>query len=86
MSWMFEKKGLLVKRDVISEDALMELVLEAGADDVVAEDDVWEVTCEPASFFAAVKIKLEEKVAVEMAEIQMLPKSRCSSAAKRRNK
>ena len=82
VGWMFEKKGLLViRRDQINEDDLMELALEAGADDVVGEDDVWEVTCR-ASEFLRVKEALEAKMPLELAEIQMLPQTRVEVSGK----
>lgn len=50
-SWMFDRKGVVVlAKAKIGEDALMELALEAGAEDVRDEDEVWVVTCDLASF------------------------------------
>jgi YebC/PmpR family DNA-binding regulatory protein len=44
VAWMFDKKGqLLVPLSATDEDTLMELVLEAGADDLRQEDDQFEV-------------------------------------------
>ena len=52
VSYMFEKKGVFVfeKEDGPTEDELMEAALEAGADDVVSEDDVFTVYCDPNAF------------------------------------
>jgi transcriptional/translational regulatory protein YebC/TACO1 len=73
---MFDKKGLFaVKQDAISEDELMELALDAGADDISNEDDVWEITC-PTKEFHQVRTALESRVTLEMAEVQYLPKTR----------
>ena len=48
-AWMFERKGLfLVPADKIDEDKLMEIALEAGADDVKRVDDKFEITCDPS--------------------------------------
>ena len=45
---MFDRKGLLsIPADQIEEEALMDLALEAGADDVRREGDNFEVTCDP---------------------------------------
>lgn len=50
-SWMFDRKGVVVlAKDKIGEDALMELAIEAGAEDVRDEDEVWVVISDPASF------------------------------------
>ncbi|HEU4345930.1 MAG TPA: YebC/PmpR family DNA-binding transcriptional regulator [Candidatus Binatia bacterium] len=76
VAWMFEKKGLItVEKSQIEEDRLMGLVLEAGAEDVREEADLFEVLTQPDDF-DGVKEKLEkEKVAVASAQIAMLPKN-----------
>jgi YebC/PmpR family DNA-binding regulatory protein len=52
VSYMFEKKGVFIfdKEREIDEDELMEAMLEAGADDMISEDDVFTVYCDPAVF------------------------------------
>lgn len=76
VGWMFKKKGLIVvPLKEITEDALMEVALESGADDVANAGDVWEVTCDPTAFIA-VKEAVEKKAPLELAEIQMLPSTR----------
>ncbi len=73
VGWMFTKKGLIViKKEGVSEEALMDASLEAGAEDVSDEEDVWEVTCEPAAFLD-VKKCLEEKFQIDESEVQLLP-------------
>jgi YebC/PmpR family DNA-binding regulatory protein len=75
VGWMFDKKGILsVAKSAAGEDQLMEYALEAGADDVIDSDDVWEVSCDPRSFHD-VRSRLEKKVKCDAAEIQMVPKS-----------
>ncbi|MGE5342452.1 MAG: YebC/PmpR family DNA-binding transcriptional regulator [Candidatus Omnitrophota bacterium] len=45
VSWMFTRKGMIiVPKDAISEDELMELVLEKGAEDIKTEDDTYEIS------------------------------------------
>ena len=47
----FERKGtILVAREGQDEDALMEVVLNAGADDMASDDDGFEITCSPAAY------------------------------------
>jgi len=76
VSWMFEKKGLfVVDKKECDEDKLMEIILEAGADDLSTDDDVFEVVCAPESF-NDVKIALEkENIPTLSAEITMNPKN-----------
>jgi len=75
-AWMFTKKGFLsIEKDKISEEELMNIVLEAGADDIKSDGSSYEVTCDP-SVFEAVKAAVEaQKIVPETAEITMLPNS-----------
>lgn len=52
VSYMFERKGVIIieKTDEISEDALMETALEAGADDMLTYDDSFEILTSPDTF------------------------------------
>jgi len=76
VSWMFDKKGLIVfEKDKVDEEKLMDLALEAGAQDVRETDKEYEVIAEPADF-ERVKKRLEEaKLAPTYAEIGMVPQS-----------
>ena len=76
VSWMFDKKGLIaIEKTQLAEDRLMDIVLEAGAEDVRDEDEIFEVITAPESF-AAVKERLDqEKIAVSSAQVTLLPKS-----------
>ena len=76
VNWMFSKKGLItVSTEAIGEDALMEIALSAGADDMETADEVYEITCDPSSY-QELKEALEEKeIPTEVAEISMVPQS-----------
>jgi YebC/PmpR family DNA-binding regulatory protein len=51
VAWMFDRKGLLViPASQTNEDALMELALEAGADDVRRVGECFEITCHPDAY------------------------------------
>ena len=75
VAWMFDRKGaVMIARENLDEDTLMELALDAGADDVKTVDEYYEVVCEP-EVFSAVRQALEDaEVAVESAEITRIPK------------
>jgi len=84
VAFQFSKKGYLaVEKKAATEDALMELALDAGAEDFSAEDaDVFEITTDPASF-EAIKARLEEKgIAVQTAELQMVSANQVAVAEK----
>jgi len=77
VAFQFSKKGYIaVEKSAAGEDALMELALEAGAEDFQADDaDLFEITTDLAAF-EAIKAKIEAKgIAVQTAEIQMMPQS-----------
>lgn len=76
VAWMFESKGMfLVPGDVIEEDKLMELALEAGADDVQPVDDKFEVTCDPTLFSAVAKALTDAGITPEASQISRVAKN-----------
>ncbi|MCL4150167.1 UNVERIFIED_CONTAM: hypothetical protein GTU68_059264 [Idotea baltica] len=76
VAWMFDRKGLIViEKSLIDEETLMDIALEAGADDISGDGDRWEVLSE-INDFEQVRKALEEKVELELAELQYLPKTR----------
>lgn len=74
VAWMFERKGLfVVPAQGVTEDRLMEAALEAGADDVKAAGDNYEVTCDP-DLYGAVGEALEQAgIALTGKEITRIP-------------
>lgn len=76
VGWMFEKKGVIaVNNEGISEEDLMMLVLDAGAEDLKAEDGLFEVITEPGSFDAVKAVLDENKLTYDSAEVTMIPKN-----------
>lgn len=75
VSYMFERKGVIIieKTEEISEDALMETALEAGADDMISYDDSFEILTS-ADMFDAVNdaVKAAGYEAVE-ADVEYVP-------------
>lgn len=75
VAWMFEKKGLfLIPDDAVDEDTLMEIALEAGADDVQPSGGKYEVTCEPGAYQAVSQALAEASVKPDVNEITLIPK------------
>jgi len=79
VAWMFHKKGVItVAKQQVDEDRLMELSLEAGADDVAEEDGTYQVTTAPDAF-EAVKDALEKaKIGIASAAVSMVPQNMLS--------
>lgn len=76
VAWNFEKKGLItVNASEISEDELLELVLEAGADDLRKEEDIFEIVSETTSFEDVKRALTDRNIAIESSEITMHPKN-----------
>ena len=75
-SWMFTKKGYItVEKNKVSEEELMGVALEAGAEDFQAEGPLYEITCEPA-LLEAVKAALQKKnITPQSADVTMIPNS-----------
>ncbi len=74
VSFMFNKKGVIViEREGLDEDTVMSDALEAGASDFAADDDVFEVSTDPADF-SGVREDLEAKgYSFVSAEVEMVP-------------
>lgn len=76
VSWVFEKKGVIgVPLDAVDEERLLEIALDAGAEDVTTEKDEYEITTEPGAFEAVKSVLDRAKISYSRAEITMVPKS-----------
>ncbi len=76
VDWMFDRKGLFtIEKSAIEEEDLMEIAIEAGADDVTVEDDLFEVTCEPGVFDALMEALKKRGLDPRVAEIALVPTS-----------
>jgi YebC/PmpR family DNA-binding regulatory protein len=76
VAWMFEKKGyIVVKNDAVDEDTLMEVAIDAGAEDVKEDDSNYEIITDPKDF-ETVKTAIEKQsIPYIIAEITMFPQS-----------
>jgi len=78
VAWMFKKKGsiLLGREDnAISEEELMLLVLDAGAEDLRTEPDSFEVITAPGDFPAVLEAVRKANLSVAEAEVAMVPQN-----------
>lgn len=76
VGWMFDRKGVItIDRAAYDEDKMMELALEAGADDVIDDEDVWTIQTNMEDF-TSVRDALEASgVAMQSAELAMVPQN-----------
>lgn len=76
VAWMFDKKGLIiVDKAAKSEDELFELALDAGADDMKDEGDVFEIYTAPENFEAVHEALTKAKIEMQSAEVSMIPQN-----------
>ena len=75
VAWQFDKKGLLIVEGNIEEDLLLNVALEAGAEDVKTTGTGFEVTTDPADF-AGVKEALHNvQISTSLAEVTFIPQN-----------
>jgi len=76
VSWMFEKKGLIiVEKEKVDEEKLLDLSLEAGAEDVKEGEEEFEVYIDPADFESVKEAFDSAQIAYNLAEISMIPQN-----------
>ena len=76
VAWQFERKGYIaIAPNGIDQDALFEIAVEAGAEDVVFSDDLVEVFAEVSSFQAVRQALADAGIAFETVELSMMPKT-----------
>lgn len=75
VSFMFENRGVIViERTVdLTEDVVMDYALDAGADDVIVMDDVYEIRTQPKDFTAVRKYFEGKNVSFIEADLEMIP-------------
>lgn len=83
VAWAFKHQGIIiVDGTVMEEDDMMELVLEAGADDFSAEEGVYEISTTPEDFMKVVKVLEENKIEMMSAELTYTPENTVDITAK----
>jgi len=76
VAWMFDSKGLfLIPEDKADEETLMELALEAGADDVRAESGNIEITCSPDAYQDVLQALKNAEIETEVSQITRIPQN-----------
>jgi YebC/PmpR family DNA-binding regulatory protein len=74
VAWMFSRKGvIMVSKEVIGEDDLMELALENGAEDMKTEEEHYEVSSTPEDFHAVLQAIKDNNIETLSSEIAKVP-------------
>jgi YebC/PmpR family DNA-binding regulatory protein len=76
VAWMFDSKGLfLIPTHLVDEDRLMEIALEAGADDVQPDGKNFSLTCDPVIYREVTQALENAGITPEVKEITRIPKN-----------
>ena len=75
VAWQFERKGVVLVPGDVDEDDLMLVALDAGADDIVSDGGMWQVTSAPSELNAVRDALTEAGIGFESADLTMLPTS-----------
>jgi YebC/PmpR family DNA-binding regulatory protein len=76
VAWMFERKGqIIIEKDNAGEDQLMNLVLEAGAEDMRDDGEDWEVISAPEAHEAVLESIRKAGIKTASDDIAMIPKN-----------
>ena len=76
VAWMFERKSqIFIDGEAATEDQLMTLVLDAGADDLRDQGGTWEILSAPEAHEAVLQALEKAGIKTESAEIAMVPKN-----------
>jgi YebC/PmpR family DNA-binding regulatory protein len=76
VAWMFQKKGyIVVPKSAAKEDDLLNLVLEAGGDDLSSDDENYEIFTTPESFDAVLEAITKAGIKPTVKEISKLPQN-----------
>ncbi|MHC4159235.1 MAG: YebC/PmpR family DNA-binding transcriptional regulator [Planctomycetota bacterium] len=74
VNWMFSKKGFITVRTCeANEEQLLEIALDAGADDMQNMGEVFEITCDTSAYEKLKEALKEKEIPTEVAEISMVP-------------
>ena len=76
VAWMFDKKGFIsVSKENSDEETLMDLALDAGAEDIVEESDSFDIITKPGDYDAVKDAVDAAQIKYELAEITMIPQN-----------
>lgn len=76
VAWMFDRKGIItIPKQGKKEDDIMEIILDAGADDLTTEEEFYEIQTSVESFETVRRALIEKKLTVENASLQWIAKN-----------
>jgi len=74
VSYMFQPKGVIsIDEARVGEEQIMDLAIEAGAEDVTNDGGAWTITCEPTDYLPVKEAIENAGVAIDSSELTMIP-------------
>lgn len=73
VGYMFKRQGVIICERTIPEDDMMLIAIEAGAEDIVTDEDVFEIYCAPQSLFDVSEKLKAQGVVFLSSEVDMIP-------------
>jgi YebC/PmpR family DNA-binding regulatory protein len=76
VAWQFDRRGIvLLDREGVDEDELMEVALAGGAEDIAEDGSQWQITTDPADFMSVRRALEDAGIGYASAELTMVPKT-----------
>lgn len=76
VNWMFDRKGqIIIEKEGVSEEQIMNMALEAGAEDVVDMETVWEIRTEVTDLYAVSTALAEAGFTIEESKLSRIPQN-----------
>ena len=76
VSWMFHKKGdIVIPKSIAKEDDLMNIVLEAGGEDLKDDGENWEIVTEPSSYEGVLEAVKKASITPASSSVTMVPQN-----------
>ncbi len=75
VAWAFHKRGVITVAKQYSEDDLLNIILDAGAEDMQADEESFEITTAPENFEAVKKALEKNNIKIDHVELQMVPQN-----------
>lgn len=82
VAWQFDRKGIIVVDAEVDEDTLMEVALDAGAEDITQDGTQWQITTEPTELMPVRTALDDAGIGYASAELSMVPKTTVSPEEK----
>ena len=76
VNWMFDRKGqIIIEKEGVPEEKIMDLALEAGAEDIIDSDPVWEVRTDVSDLYAVTTALTDAGLEITESKLSRIPQN-----------